>query len=110
MKRGDISIVAIPGDYGKPRPAVIVQSDLLTREGARSVIICAITSDLRQGEAFRILVEPTPETGLKKISHIMADKIFTLPREKVENIVGKISDDTLIDLNRSLALVIGLAQ
>lgn len=27
MKRGDIITVALSGDYGKPRPAVVVQND-----------------------------------------------------------------------------------
>lgn len=28
MRRGDIVTIALQGDYGKPRPALIIQSDL----------------------------------------------------------------------------------
>ncbi|GAB4204220.1 MAG: hypothetical protein Fur0019_04650 [Tibeticola sp.] len=62
MKRGDFVTVALQGDFGKPRPALIVQSDLLAEWG--SVIVCPVTSELRE-VAFRVLVEPTSGTGLQ---------------------------------------------
>ena len=45
MKRGTIVVVAAPGAYtGKPRPAVVVQSDLFNPTHA-SLTICPITSE-----------------------------------------------------------------
>ena len=109
MKRGDIVIASAPGDYGKPRPAVIVQSDLFNDTHA-SILVCLLTSDLQDAPIFRINVEPDKENGLNTPSQIMVDKMLALRRERIGKQVGKISDEILVQLNRSLALFIGLAQ
>jgi len=75
MSRGDLVIVAVPGDYGKPRPAVIVQSNAFPQSHA-SVVICPMTSELAEAD-FRITIEPGPETGLRVRSQVMADKPVT---------------------------------
>src|SRR3546814_11265178 len=55
VKRGDIVAVSLQGDYGKPRPALIVQSNLLA--ALESPVICPITSAVRDA-AIRLTVEP----------------------------------------------------
>jgi len=62
MKRGDIVTVALPGDYGKPRPAVIVQSDDLTEAGSASMVLCPITSHLQDVETFRLTLNPSGQS------------------------------------------------
>ena len=109
MKRGDIVTVAISGDYGKPRPAVIVQSDLFTQHDAHSIILCLLTSQIEPVKTFRLLIEPTENNGLQKPSQIMVDKIFTASRAKVGASIGALTKSQLQQLNRMLALVIGLA-
>ena len=109
MKRGDLVIVSAPGDYGKPRPAVIIQSDIFNETHA-SIVVCLVTSDRQDAPLFRIDVQPSETTGLKMVSQIMVDKIVALRRERIDQNIGKINDETLIRLNRSLALFIGLAS
>ncbi|WP_216638485.1 type II toxin-antitoxin system PemK/MazF family toxin [Endozoicomonas arenosclerae] len=46
MKRGDVVTVVIKGDYGKPRPAHILQSDLFDQHP--SVTVLPITSEMRE--------------------------------------------------------------
>lgn len=75
MKRGDIFVVSAPGDFGKPRPAVIVQTDALNHPDFASVMICPFTGTIRAAPLFRILVNPTHENGLAKPSQIMVDKV-----------------------------------
>jgi len=82
MKRGDVVIVAITGDYGKPRPAIIVQTDLLPETHA-SVIICQMTSQLVDAPDFRITIEPSLENGLREPSQVMVDKPVTVRRDRV---------------------------
>lgn len=108
MSRGDVVIVAASGDYGKPRPAVIVQSDAIPENHA-SVIICPMTSQIVQAD-FRITIEPEPETGLRVRSQIMADKPVTIRRERVGQQIGRLPAKVLGRLNAALALVIGLAD
>ncbi len=105
--RGDLITVALQGDYGKPRPAVVVQSDLFDEHP--SVTLLPLTSDLRDTPLFRITVEPSPENGLRQRSQIMVDKIQTVTKDKIGPSLGRLSDDAQIAVNRSLMLFLGLA-
>lgn len=98
--------VALQGDYGKPRPALIVQSDLLTELG--SVIVCPVTSELHD-VAFRVLVESTPDTGLQVSSQVMVDKLATVPRAKLGPTFGRLDEDRMKAVERTLLLVLGMA-
>ena len=65
MKRGDVVIVGAAGDYGKPRPAVIVQTDSFPETHA-SVVICQMTSELVDAPDFRLgNAGPRAQTALR---------------------------------------------
>lgn len=110
MKRGDVVSVGAPGDYGKPRPAVVIQTDALTDGGIASVILCLVSTHLVQAPTFRIPVEPSRDNGLRLSSQIMVDKILTVPRARIGSIIGHLDDETIVRLNRTLAFVVGLGQ
>ncbi|MGK0238440.1 MAG: mRNA interferase MazF [Candidatus Pelagisphaera sp.] len=108
MKRGDIVVVAAPGDYGKPRPAVVAQADVLTESGIGSIVLCLLSSTLVEAPLFRLAIEPTPENGLRQQSQIMVDKLLAVPRERITEVIGHIDDEQLLQLNRTLAFVVGI--
>ena len=108
MSRGDVVIVAAPGDFGKPRPAVIVQSNVIP-EGHASLVICPMTSELVEAD-FRITIEAGPETGLRVRSQVMADKPVAVRRERIGQRIGQLGAAELARLNVALALVMGLAD
>jgi mRNA interferase MazF len=99
--RGDLVIVVIPGEYGKPRPALIVQSDAFS--GINSITVLPLTSDLHPAPLVRITVEPSPENGLERRSQIMIDKVVTLPRRKVGARIGHLEEDTIRSADIALA-------
>jgi mRNA interferase MazF len=107
MRRGDLVTVAAPGDYGKPRPALVIQSDLF--DELPSVTLCLVTSTLRDAPIFRITVDPSPENGLQRISQVQVDKVLTVARERIGGVIGRLDDDTLLKVNRSLAVFVGIA-
>ena len=109
MRRGDVVTVAASGDYGKPRPAVIVQSDAFPPEHA-SVIVCQMTSDIADAPDFRITIEPATENGLRIRSQIMADKPVTVRRERIGRKIGQLSPADIARLNVAIAFVMGLAD
>jgi mRNA interferase MazF len=109
MKRGDVVTVAASGDYGKPRPAVIVQTDALPPEHA-SVVVCQMTSDGDDAQYFRVSVEPTERNGLREPSHIMADKPVTIRRIRIGRKIGQLNKSDIARLNIALAFVLGLAD
>ena len=100
-------IVALRGEYGKPRPALVVQADVFS--ALPSVTILPITSGLRDAPLYRIQIEPSADIGLEKPSQIMVDKPQTIPREKVSQVVGYLDDNTMVAVNRALALFLGFA-
>ena len=108
MSRGDLVIVAAPGDFGKSRPAVIVQSNAIPESHA-SIVICPMTSELVEAD-FRITIEPGPETGLRARSQVMADKPVTIRRERIGQRIGQLGAADMARLNVALALVMGLAD
>lgn len=109
MKRGDVVTVAAPGDYGKPRPAVIVQTDAFPPEHA-SVVICQTTTVLVDAPDFRIMIEPGASNGLREPSQIMVDKPTTVRRERIGRRLGRLTDDEIGRMNVALAFVMGLAD
>jgi mRNA interferase MazF len=108
MSRGDVVIVATPGDYGKPRRAVIVQSNAIPESHA-SIVICPMTSELAEAD-FRITIEPGSGTGLRLRSQVMADKPVTVSGERIGQRIGRLAAADLARLNVALALVMGLAD
>lgn len=105
MKRGDLVTVSLQGDYGKPRPALVVQSNLLT--DLESIVICPITSAIRDA-AFRVTIEPDNANGLRLLSQVMVDKPSTVPRLKVSAPIGRLDDERMKAVDRALLLVTGL--
>jgi len=109
MRRGDVVTVATTGDYGKPRPAVIVQTDALPASHA-SVVVCQMTSDLADAPDFRVTIEPGVANGLRVRSQVMADKPVTIRRERIGRRIGRLGGEDLVRLNVALAFVVGLAD
>ena len=107
LKRGDIVLAVAPGAYGKPCPAVVVQTDF-ANETHRSIVVCLMTSYIQEAPLFRLDVQPSEETGLNKKSQIMVDKIIVLPREKIVHVVGRLDEEGVVSLNRSLVFWLGL--
>ena len=108
MRRGDIVTVALCGDNGKPRPAVIIQSNLLPP--TKSVLICPFSTTLREVPLIRLGVDANAETGLRRPSQIMVEKITAIRRDRVGPRIGRLDKATLTALDQILAFVIGIAD
>jgi mRNA interferase MazF len=109
MRRGELVSVAAAGDYGKPRPAVIVQTDAFPESHA-SVVVCQLTSDLVDAPDFRVTIEPSPENGLRLKSQVMADKPVAIRRERIGQKIGRLDSQDMARLGIALAFVLGLAD
>jgi mRNA interferase MazF len=90
LKRGDIVTVSLQGDHGKPRPALIIQSDQF--QASTHVAVLLLTSFPADAPLMRIAVAPTPETGLMAQSYVMLDRITTAPRGKIGGIIGRLDE------------------
>lgn len=108
VRRGDVVAVALPGDYGKPRPAVVVQADLFNTTHS-SVTLLPLTSTVVDAPLFRMTIDPNRDNGLTRVSQIMIDKIITIPRDKVGVSIGRLEDDAMLRVGRALAVWLGIA-
>ena len=107
MKRGDLVTVVSSGDYGKPRPALVMQQadDHATHP---SLTILPLTSEVNDLPLFRVTVEPTKGNGLRLRSQVMVDKATTIPRVKVGSTIGRLDAATLATMSRALIAFLGL--
>ena len=108
MKRGDLITIALQGDYGKPRPVLIIQSDFFNQH--TSVVVLPITSELRETPLFRFTLEPSKQNGLKKKSQVMVDKVQAVPKEKLSKSFGKVTDSELLEIERLMAVFLGMTE
>ncbi len=108
MRRGDLVTIAIQGDFGKPRPALVIQSDQYGEHA--TVIVLPVASTLVAAPLFRITLLPSAENGLNKRSQVMADKAVTVKRDKVGPTFGRIDADAMVEVERCLAVFLGIAK
>ncbi len=108
MTRGDLVVVALQGDYGKPRPALVVQSDLFNDTHA-SITVVPVTSTIVDTPLFRVTVEPSRRNGLRVVSQIMVDKVTTVRRQRLGRTIGRLEEDVMLRVSRALALWFGIA-
>ena len=108
MMRGDLVTLAMQGDFGKPRPALVIQANPFREH--TSVTVLPITSTIADAPLLRVTVPPSTENGLKEPSQIMVDKIMTVKRSKVGAAFGHIDADTLVEVKRCLAVFLGITK
>ena len=108
MKRGEIWTVSGSGGYaGKPRPAVVVQSDSFPHTA--SLTICSLTTNTAESALLRLPLAPSQNNGLRESSRLMIDKITTIPKSRLGSRIGQLDDIDLVRLNRALVVFLGLA-
>lgn len=107
IKRGDIVLCVVAGDYGKPRPALVVQADLFN-QAHPSVALLPITSHLLDTPLFRIPIKPNKSNGLTQASQIMVDKVTAVRRDRIRERIGKVSPKLLEQVDQSLLRFLGL--
>jgi mRNA interferase MazF len=107
MIRGDLVVLALQGSHGKPRPALVIQSDVFT--ASSHVAVLPLTSDANDAALLRVPIAATEATGLTRTSFAMLDRITTAPRDKVGRIIGRADAETMLTVTRSLAVFLALA-
>jgi mRNA interferase MazF len=109
VKRGEIWTISGGPDYaGKPRPAIIIQSDKF--DATLSITICPLTSTFVDAAPTRFAIAPSRTNGLQSTSHAMVDKISTVPKTKVGRRIGRLEPRQVLQLNQRVAVFLGLAE
>lgn len=107
MIRGQLVTIVVTGDFGKPRPALVIQADAFAEHS--SVTVLPVTSMLVDAPLLRVTVQPNTENGLQKPSQVMVDKILTIKRDKIGAAFGRLDGATLLEIERRLTVFLGIA-
>jgi mRNA interferase MazF len=107
IERGVVVTVASPGDFGKPRPALVIQGQF--PRNPELITVALITSDLLKVPNVRVPVKPTTANGLRKDSEIAVDNIQTFSRRRIGAVIGRMNQETMAQVDASLAIFLGLA-
>jgi mRNA interferase MazF len=107
-RRGELVTIAVSGDYGKPRPALVIQSDAFI--DLPSVTVLRMTSEQHDWPLLRVSVRPSIENGLRNPSQIMIDKAATVPRAKLGPSFGRLEPDVMRSVDRALRLFLSLDE
>ncbi len=105
--RGAVITVASPGDFGKPRPALVIQGQFA--RDPELITVALITTDLLRVPDVRVPVKPTAVNGLRKDSEIAVDNIQTFSRRRIGAVIGRVSADVMTQVDAALAIFLGLA-
>ncbi len=108
MNRGDFVTIAMQGDFGKPRPALVIQADPFSEHA--SVTVLLVSSTLVNAPLLRVTIEPSETNGLQKPSQVMIDKAMTVKRDKLGEAFGSASDAAMLEVGRCLAVFLGIAR
>ena len=85
---------------------VIIQDDRF--DATDSVTICAFTTDPTEAPLLRLRVDPG-DSGLREVSSLMVDKITTVPRARLGEQIGRLSEEDMVRLGRAIVVFLGLA-
>jgi len=109
VTRGEIYTAAARGTYtGKPRPVVVLQDDRF--DATASITVCPFTTNPVEAPLLRLPIDPSDDNGLEQPSQLMVDKVTTVPRSSLGERLGRLRDEELVALNRSLIVFLGLAS
>jgi mRNA interferase MazF len=106
--RGDLVSAVLAGEYGKPRPVLVMQDDAFG--SLQSLTVLPLTSDLHASPVIRIRVEPSSSNGLQKRSDIMVDKTQTVTRAKIGQRIGSLDERTMQEASVALRQFLGLDE
>lgn len=107
MRRGEIVVIAVSGDYGKPRPALVIPSELFA--DLPSVIVCPLTTTVRSdADLFRLDIAPSPDNGLRRPSQIAINKLTVVPTAKVGQVIGRADAELMSKVDRALTVFLGI--
>jgi mRNA interferase MazF len=101
VKRGDVVLVSLAGDYGKTRPAILVQNDILA-DLLVSRTVCLLTSDVLPAPHLRVTIQPDTSNGLRRLSQVQVEKVVTLPADKVRGPIGVLTQEQMREVDRRL--------
>jgi mRNA interferase MazF len=107
MKHGDLVMAVLPGAYGKPRPAVIIQANTIAQPNSLTVL--PLTDEITSDETLRVTIEASAGNGLSSRSQVMINWTTTIPSKRIGQQIGHLSTEDMAAVKSALAHFLGFA-
>ena len=108
LKRGAVVTASIGGPSGKPRPFLVVRSDVFAEHSL--VTVMAFTSTISDNPTLRVPVQPSAKNGLLTASHAMIDHIQSVRVRHIDKVVGQLADMDLTSITHAMAVYLGIGD
>lgn len=108
VSRGDVVLASAAGDYGKPRPWLVVQADKFnSAERPDSILVCPFTTH-QDVLPYRVPVR-LPYGDTDRASWVMVDKLMAIKRERIRSVFTRLSRQDLERTEIAMADLLGFA-
>ena len=111
-RRAEIWWASLPNPTGSGpgyrRPVLIVQTDEFNASRIRTVVVVALTTNLKLAAARGNLLCGRRETGLPKDSVVNVSQVLTIDKSLLVERAGHLSDRLFQQIEEGLRLVLGL--
>jgi len=112
-KRGEIYFLDFSpskgGEIKGSHPALIIQNEVGNKVSSLT-IVAAITSNLKVAELPVGIIITPEESGLSHKSVIHLGQIYTIDKERLENIVGMLSKIKMLEVDKAIEISLGLRE
>ncbi|MEL6930458.1 MAG: type II toxin-antitoxin system PemK/MazF family toxin [Cyanobacteria bacterium J06600_6] len=110
IKQGDIYWI----DLGEPvgaqsayrHPHVVIQNNVFNKSRIATVVVCALTSNLKRANAPGNILLEKDEANLPKQSVVNVSQIFTVSKEQLQQKIGSLSKARIEQILAGIKLVI----
>jgi len=111
VSQGDVFWAVLPEPFGgqsKPRPVVVVQSDMYNRAGINSVVVCHFTTTPGREFSPGNVVVGKGEANLPSRSIVNVTQVATVTRAQLVEKIGTLSSGRLAEVLAGVCLVLGV--
>jgi len=110
VRQGDIFWIELEEPVGSEpgyrHPHVVIQNNLFNQSRMNTVVVCALSSNLKRASVPGNVLLDVGEAGLPKQSVVLTSQIFTVDKSQLGELIGSLSGRLMRQILDGIRLVI----
>ena len=110
INQGDIFWIELDEPVGSSpgylHPHVVIQNNLFNRSKINTLVVCALTSNLKRANSPGNVLLEIGEANLQKQSVVVVSQIFTIDKNQLGEYIGRLSKDRINKILEGIYLLI----
>jgi mRNA interferase MazF len=102
INQGDIYWIDLEepsgSEPGYSHPHVVVQNNVFNSSKINTVVVCALTSNIKRAQAPGNVLLEQGEGNLPKQSVVLISQIFTVDKSQLGELIGKLSESRVMQI------------